>query len=48
MLLPDTGRQYLSKVYSDAWMRQYGFLEAPETITVEQVLLGEGRRAAAA
>ncbi len=42
VLLPDTGRQYLSKVYSDAWMRQYGFLEAPETITVEQVLSAKG------
>jgi cystathionine beta-synthase len=42
VLLPDTGRQYLSKVYSDAWMRQYGFLEGPETITVEQVLSAKG------
>ena len=38
VLLPDTGRQYLSKIYSDGWMRQYGFLEEPEAITVEQVL----------
>jgi cystathionine beta-synthase len=38
VLLPDTGRQYLSKIYSDGWMRQYGFLEGPESITVEQVL----------
>jgi cystathionine beta-synthase len=42
VLLPDTGRQYLSKVYSDAWMRQYGFLEGPETITVDQVLGAKG------
>jgi cystathionine beta-synthase len=42
VLLPDTGRQYLSKVYSDGWMRQYGFLEEPEAITVEQVLAGKG------
>ena len=42
VLLPDTGRQYLSKVYSDGWMRQYGFLEEPEAITVEQVLGGKG------
>jgi cystathionine beta-synthase len=26
VLLPDTGRNYLSKIYSDDWMRQYGFL----------------------
>ncbi|KJS57129.1 pyridoxal-phosphate dependent enzyme [Streptomyces rubellomurinus] len=27
VLLPDSGRSYLSKVHSDAWMRQWGFLE---------------------
>jgi cystathionine beta-synthase len=43
VLLPDTGRQYLSKIFSDGWMRQYGFLEGPETVTVEQVLAGKGR-----
>jgi cystathionine beta-synthase len=43
VLLPDTGRGYLSKVFSDAWMRQYGFLEAPETITVDHVLAAKGR-----
>jgi cystathionine beta-synthase len=42
VLLPDTGRGYLSKVFSDAWMRQYGFLEAPETITVDHVLAAKG------
>ena len=25
-LLPDTGRNYLSKLFSDEWMRQQGFL----------------------
>ncbi|HTG47388.1 MAG TPA: cystathionine beta-synthase [Actinomycetota bacterium] len=38
VLLPDTGRQYLSKIFSDTWMRQYGFLEGPEVVTVERVL----------
>jgi cystathionine beta-synthase len=38
VLLPDTGRNYLTKLYSDGWMRQYGFLEGPEVTTVEQVL----------
>jgi cystathionine beta-synthase len=42
VLLPDTGRQYLSKLFSDAWMRQYGFLEGPEVVTVEQVLAAKG------
>ncbi|MFJ3221085.1 pyridoxal-phosphate dependent enzyme [Kitasatospora sp. NPDC086801] len=27
VLLPDSGRSYLSKVHSDDWMRQWGFLE---------------------
>jgi cystathionine beta-synthase len=38
VLLPDTGRQYLSKIYSDGWMRQYGFLEGPGSISVDRVL----------
>src|SRR3954466_13029143 len=29
VVLPDGGRSYLSKIYSDAWMTQYGFLERP-------------------
>ncbi|MFJ8624606.1 PLP-dependent cysteine synthase family protein [Kitasatospora sp. NPDC093550] len=29
VLLPDSGRSYLSKVHSDAWMREWGFLEEP-------------------
>ncbi|WBP89946.1 pyridoxal-phosphate dependent enzyme [Kitasatospora cathayae] len=27
VLLPDSGRSYLSKVHSDTWMRRWGFLE---------------------
>ena len=42
VLLPDTGRNYLSKLYSDGWMRQYGFLEGPEVVTVEHVLSAKG------
>jgi cystathionine beta-synthase len=38
VIFPDTGRNYLSKLYSDAWMLQYGFLERPEVIRVEEVL----------
>jgi cystathionine beta-synthase len=29
VLLPDSGRSYLSKVFSDGWMRRWGFLEDP-------------------
>jgi cystathionine beta-synthase len=42
VLLPDTGRNYLTKLFSDAWMRQYGFLEGPEVVTVEAVLSAKG------
>jgi cystathionine beta-synthase len=38
VIFPDTGRNYLSKVYSDSWMLQYGFLERAEIIRVEEVL----------
>jgi cystathionine beta-synthase len=38
VIFPDTGRNYLSKVFSDSWMLQYGFLERPEVIRVEEVL----------
>src|SRR5687767_4703052 len=38
VIFPDTGRNYLSKLYSDAWLLQYGFLERPEVIRVEEVL----------
>jgi cystathionine beta-synthase len=38
VIFPDTGRNYLSKVYSDSWMLQYGFLDRLEVIRVEEVL----------
>jgi len=38
VLFPDTGRNYLSKLYSDTWMLQYGFVERPEQARVEEVL----------
>ena len=38
MILPDTGRNYLSKAYSDTWLIQYGLMERPEMIRVEEVL----------
>jgi cystathionine beta-synthase len=38
VILPDGGRSYLSKVYSDAWMRQYGFVERDPELTVGEVL----------
>jgi cystathionine beta-synthase len=38
VVLPDGGRSYLSKIFSDAWMRQYGFLERESELTVGDVL----------
>src|ERR1700722_12731284 len=38
VILPDGGRSYLSKIYSDAWMRQYGFLERGTPLAVGDVL----------
>src|SRR5450755_437914 len=34
VILPDGGRSYLSKIFSDAWMRQYGFLDRDTNLTV--------------
>jgi cystathionine beta-synthase len=38
VILPDTGRNYLSKVYSDSWLLQHGLMERPEPVRVEEVL----------
>jgi cystathionine beta-synthase len=38
VILPDTGRNYLSKLYSDTWLLQYGLLERPDVVRVEEIL----------
>jgi cystathionine beta-synthase len=38
VILPDGGRSYLSKIFNDGWMRQYGFLGREEELTVGDVL----------
>ena len=38
VILPDGGRSYLSKIYNDAWMTQYGFLERAGDLAVGDVL----------
>jgi cystathionine beta-synthase len=38
VILPDGGRSYLSKIFSDGWMRQYGFLARDAHLTVGDVL----------
>jgi len=41
VLLPDGGRGYLSKVFSDSWMRSYGFVHADTSVVVGDVLRGK-------
>lgn len=38
VIIPDGGRSYLSKVYSDEWMRHNGFLERSHDLLVGDVL----------
>ncbi len=41
VIFPDTGRNYLSKMYSDEWMLELGYVEAEEEekITVQMILM---------
>ncbi|GIJ11405.1 cystathionine beta-synthase [Micromonospora andamanensis] len=42
VLLPDGGRGYLSKIFNDAWMARYGFLDASGSEpTVSEALAGK-------
>jgi cystathionine beta-synthase len=38
VLLPDGGRGYLSKIFSDTWMSDYGFMETAGETTIGDVL----------
>lgn len=41
-LLPDTGRNYLSKIFSDGWMQENGYLDhAPQKVTAGSILSGK-------
>jgi len=43
VLLPDSGRGYLSKIFNDGWMTHYGFLRPPgDEVTVAEVLAAKG------
>jgi cystathionine beta-synthase len=44
VLLPDSGRGYLSKIFNDDWMADYGFIGAQHDITVADVLKRKGTR----
>jgi cystathionine beta-synthase len=39
VILPDTGRNYLSKVFSDDWMRQNGYLARLGPVRLHEVLV---------
>lgn len=38
VILPDSGRGYLAKIFNDQWMRSYGFLSGGEEASVGEVL----------
>jgi cystathionine beta-synthase len=42
VVLPDGGRGYLTKVFDDAWLSRYGFLQAESDLTVGEVLHSTG------
>jgi cystathionine beta-synthase len=44
VLLPDSGRGYLTKIFDDEWLARYGFLPAPPGATVGEVLRGKDGR----
>jgi cystathionine beta-synthase len=41
--LPDTGMRYLSKVYSDEWMRERGYAEAEVPLTAKDIVAAKHR-----
>jgi len=41
VLLPDSGRGYLTKVFNDEWLGRYGFLAPGDSKTVGEVLRGK-------
>jgi cystathionine beta-synthase len=42
VILPDGGRGYLSKIFNDAWMTEYGFMGGSGETTVGEVLASKG------
>ncbi|MCW2132182.1 cystathionine beta-synthase [Arthrobacter sp. VKM Ac-2550] len=41
VILPDSGRGYLGKIFNDEWMKSYGFISGGEEATVGEVLKGK-------
>jgi cystathionine beta-synthase len=46
VILPDSGKSYLSKLYNESWMLQYGFIDRPGTQALIGEVLQEKRRIA--
>jgi len=45
VILPDTGRNYLTKVFSDTWMQEHGFADSvARTVTTGDVLAAKAQR----
>ncbi len=44
VILPDSGKSYLSKLYNEAWMAEYGFIDRPVSKAKIAQVLGEKRR----
>jgi len=44
ILLPDTGRQYLGKIFNDDWMKENGYLDEHPTYGTVRDLLGSSPR----
>ena len=43
VLLPDSGRNYLSKIFSDDWMKENGFMEPSMDMPISQLLSQKGK-----
>jgi cystathionine beta-synthase len=44
VILPDSGKSYLSKIYNENWMLEHGFLERPGTVArIGEVVSGKKR-----
>jgi cystathionine beta-synthase len=46
VLLPDSGRGYLGKIFNDKWLRAYGFGNAPAGHTIREILTAKADRTA--
>jgi cystathionine beta-synthase len=41
-IIPDGGRPYVSKIFNDSWMREYGYLGEQGALTVGEVIRNRG------